>query len=89
MLQPSFTGQFKKDFKKSQKSGKNIEKVKMIMTKLVNRENLENKYRDHKLSGNFKDRRECHIESDLLLMYKIDKNEIIFERIGTHSELFK
>lgn len=88
MLQPSFTRQFKKDFKKSQKSGKSIEKVKTIMTKLANRENLENKYKDHKLSGNFKDRRECHIESDLLIMYKIDKNEIIFERMGTHSELF-
>lgn len=88
MLQLSFTRQFKKDFKKSQKSRKNIEKVKKIMTKLVYGENLENKYKDHKLSGNFKDRRECHIESDLLLMYKIDKNEIIFERMGTHSELF-
>jgi len=89
MLHPSFTGQFKKDFKKTQKSGKSIEKVKMIMVKLVNQENLENKYRDHKLAGNFKDRRECHVEPDLLIIYKIDENEIIFERMGTHSELFE
>lgn len=88
MLKSSFTKQFKKDIGKHLKSGKNSEKIKKIMFKLINKEKLEDKHRDHKLVGNFKDRRECHIESDWLLIYKINEDEIIFERTGSHSELF-
>jgi len=46
------------------------------------------KYKDHNLIGNFIGRRECHIEPDWLLIYKIDEDFIIFERTGTHSDLF-
>ncbi len=46
--------------------------------------------RDHTLVGNYAHRRECHIEPDWLLIYKLDedKREIIFERTGTHADLF-
>jgi mRNA interferase YafQ len=50
---------------------------------------LERKYKDHKLKGRFKNRRECHIEPDWLLIYKIEGETIFFERTGSHSELFK
>ena len=43
----------------------------------------------NKLKGSFKDRWECHVEPDWLLVYYKNKNEIIFERTGTHSDLFK
>ncbi|AUC62354.1 toxin-antitoxin system RelE family toxin component [Cyanobacterium sp. HL-69] len=46
------------------KRGKNIDKLKQIIIKLVNQEILEAKYKDHKLIGNYTDRRECHIEPD-------------------------
>ena len=46
------------------------------------------KYREHSLIGNFIGRRECHIEPDWLLIYKIDNDNIIFERTGSHSDLF-
>lgn len=55
---------------------------------LIKRNPLPAKQKDHKLIGNFKDRRECHIESDWLLIYKIEQDTIIFERTGSHSDLF-
>ena len=89
MLIPSYTKQFAKDLKRMQKQGKPIEKIKKIITKLLNEEPLAPSYKEHKLIGNFKGRRECHIEPDWLLIYKIIENEIIFERTGTHSDLFE
>ena len=84
------TNRFEKDFKKILKSGnKDINKLKIIMKKLANGEQLEEKNKDHVLIGNYKGRRECHIESNWLLIYKIESNIIIFERTGSHPELFK
>ena len=54
----------------------------------MNKEPIPPKFRDKNLVGDFIGRRECHIEPDWLLIYKIDKDEIIFERTGTHSDLF-
>ena len=87
---PSYTKRFEKDIKTMQKRGKNMDKLKLIISKLVNQEPLSAKYRDHKLIGNYLDRRECHIEPDWLLIYKLipQENMIIFERTGTHSDLF-
>ncbi len=50
---------------------------------------LDRKFRGHILIGNFKDRRECHIEPDWLLIYRIEESAIIFERTGTHADLFR
>jgi mRNA interferase YafQ len=55
----------------------------------LNEEKLPTKNRDHVLKGNYNNRRECHIEPDWLLIYKRDTTLIIFERTGTHSDLFK
>ena len=88
MFQPIYTNSFAKDIKLAQKRGKNIEKFKKIVELLVNKEPIPPKFRDHNLVGDFIGRRECHIEPDWLLIYKIDKDEIIFERTGTHSDLF-
>ncbi|MCU7837270.1 MAG: type II toxin-antitoxin system YafQ family toxin [gamma proteobacterium symbiont of Taylorina sp.] len=49
---------------------------------------LDDLHKDHGLIGNYAGRRECHIESDWLLIYKLMDKTIIFERMGTHSELF-
>ena len=58
------------------------------MRKLINEESLEERNHDHQLKGKISDFRECHIEPDWLLMYKIDGKDIIFTRTGSHSELF-
>ncbi len=89
MRTPSYTRQFAKDLKRMEKRGKVFKKIKTIIKKLVNEERLAPKYRDHKLIGNYKRRRECHVEPDWLLIYKIIDSEIIFERTGTHSDLFE
>ena len=91
MIIPFYTKRFEKDVKIMQKRGKKIDKLKTVIKKLVNEEALESKYRDHKLVGNYINRRECHIEPDWLLIYKLipEDNLIIFERTGTHSDLFR
>jgi mRNA interferase YafQ len=85
---PVRTGQFKKDIEQMLLRGADIKELSEIMTKLCNREKLDLKHRDHKLAGKYTGRRECHIKSDWLLIYKIDGEYIVFERSGTHSDLF-
>jgi addiction module toxin, relE/stbE family len=86
-----FTSKFKKDVKLLKKQGKNIEKLYEIINILACAEELDAKYRDHNLIGNYKGYRECHIEPDWLLIYKVMENILILtlSRTGSHSELFK
>ncbi|HEY0087249.1 MAG TPA: type II toxin-antitoxin system YafQ family toxin [Candidatus Lokiarchaeia archaeon] len=89
MLVPFYTNQFKKDVKKIKKSGKSdIQKLTDITEKLINEKKLEPKHKDHILTGNYKNHRECHIEPDWLLIYRIIGKEIFFIRTGSHPELF-
>ena len=85
-----FTNQFKKDIKLAKKQGKNLEKLYSVIETLANGEPLEEKHRDHNLTGNFKSCRECHIEPDWLLIYEIinDVLVLVLNRTGSHSELF-
>lgn len=89
MLSPVYTKQFLKDMKLAQKRKKDTQKLKKVLEMLLNQQSLPIKYRDHWLVGNYTNRRECHIEPDWLLIYKPAKEEIIFERTGTHADLFK
>ena len=89
MYTPAYTKQFSKDVKLAQRRRKNMEKLKMIVRSLIAGERLDPIHRDHKLIGNYVGRRECHIESDWLLIYKLQGDTIVFERNGDHSALFK
>lgn len=89
MLHSVTTKRFEKDVKLAQKRGKDLEKLRLVMEILLEGKGLPSKYLDHSLFGNFKDRRECHIEPNWLLIYKPDNSQIIFERTGSHSDLFK
>lgn len=89
MLTPTYTRQFERDLKRMQRRGKNIEKLKIIVRCLVAEEPLDPLHREHKLVGNRQGRRECHVESDWLLIYKVEGSRIIFERCGTHADLFR
>ena len=88
MLKAAFTNQFERDLKRVHKRGKNKESLKNVMDLLISQKPLPKKQRDHKLIGNYKNRRECHLDPDWLLIYKIEGNEIFFERTGSHSDLF-
>ena len=85
------TSRFKKDLKKAVKRGLDVDELTKVIDALAEGQQLLPKYRDHELSGNFKGFRECHIQSDWLLIYKIYENQLILllERTGTHSDLFK
>ena len=80
---------FKKDVKRAKKRGKDLAHLKRVIDLLVTPNLLPEKYRDHTLIGQYRNRRECHIEPDWLLIYKREANVIIFERTGTHADLFK
>ncbi len=84
-----YTTQFKKDYKRVKKQRKDIEKLKLIINQLQQNKKLEPRYCDHSLSGNWKGYRDCHIESDGILIYKISNRVLVLERTGSHSELFK
>lgn len=88
MYQPIYTKRFAKDIKKAKKRGKDLDKFKQIAQSLICGQALDAKFRDHKLIGNYQNRRECHIESDWLLIYKVEQEQIIFERTGSHADLF-
>lgn len=88
MLLPSRTTQFKRDVKLAEKRGRNMTKLKAVMTKLVEEEPLDHKFKEHKLTGNYKNHWECHLEPDWLLIYRISSTEVVFVRTGTHSDLF-
>ena len=89
MYTPIYTKQFEKDARRCLRRGKNLEKFKIIARSLLAGEALDPIHRDHKLTGNHVGRRECHIESDWLLVYKHGDESVVFERMGTHADLFK
>ena len=92
MLKVEFTGQFKKDYKLAIKRGCDPKELEKVITLLVNEQPLPEQYRDHALinSRNYKDMRECHIEPDWLLVYKVLRETLILRliRTGSHSDLF-
>ncbi len=87
-LQPAYASQFKKDWKRRKKSHLPMDDLKMVMEKLIHRIPLDAKFKDHALSGNNKDFRECHVQPDWLLAYSVAGDVITFARTGSHAELF-
>ncbi len=88
MLRPRATNAFKKDWKRATRRGKDPDTLDALMRRLANQEQLEPRFRDHKLSGDWQGFRECHVEPDWLLIYRIEGDEITFVRTGTHADLF-
>ncbi|MFZ1977507.1 MAG: type II toxin-antitoxin system YafQ family toxin [Bacteroidota bacterium] len=89
MLTLRRVSQFKKDYKRCLKRGHDIEQLHAIIEMLANGKKLDAKYIDHSLLGDYKDCRECHIDPDWLLIYKLTENELILIRTGTHTDLFE
>ena len=81
--------QFKRDVKRLKKRNKDFEKLKAIIQLLVEGEKLPPKAKDHRLKGTLKDCRECHIEPDWLLIYRIEGSDLCLVRTGSHADLFE
>lgn len=89
MLTIVWKSRFKKDFKKLQSSGKDLQKLAEVIRMLANEEELTERNRDHALIGDYVDHRECHITPDWLLIYQTTETELLLVRTGSHSELFR
>ncbi len=89
MLKINYTNQFKKDYKRVKRQHKDLSKLQVVIELLVNEEQLDRIYKDHQLIGDWKNHRDCHIEPDWILIYRISDNNLYLERTGSHSELFK
>ena len=88
MLTPVVSGRFKKDVKRAEKRGKDMGKLKTVLSLLIEEKTLPPAYRDHPLKGDWKGFRDLHLEPDWLLLYRVAGNEIQLARTGTHSDLF-
>jgi mRNA interferase YafQ len=82
-------GQFKKDYQRIQRTGRKVERIFEAIELLQAEHPLPPHYRDHQLSGNWKDYRECHLGGDWLLIYQLTTELLILVRTGSHSELFE
>ena len=87
-----YSAKFKKGLKKLLKQGKNIDELKDVIDKLAFKEELDPKYKNHKLidNKNYKNCYECHIRPDWLLIYQYNDNELLLLLMnpGSHSEIF-
>lgn len=83
------TSRFKKDLKQMHKRGYNIKLLDEVINKLVKGEKLPEKNRDHSLTGNWVNHRECHVTPDWLLIYKVEADILVLTltRTGSHSDL--
>ena len=82
MLDLVMTTQFRKDLKRINKRGKDLSLLKDVLQTLREEQALEEKYHDHALTGNYIGFRECHIQPDWLLVYAINKEELIVLTLG-------
>ena len=82
------TSQFKRDVERMKKRGKDLSKLREILEKIISGQQLEAKYRDHVLVGQYRGTRECHIEPDWLLIYELAQRQVVLIRTGTHADLF-
>jgi len=83
---------YKKALKRLTRSGQfDWKKLDAVLDILASGNVLPPRYGNHSLQGKYADCFECHIKSDLLLIYKIDEVErkIAVVRIGSHSDLFR
>ena len=91
MYKVRFTKAFKKSYKLMEKRGFDIKLLDEVIEQLMQGNELDPKYRNHTLIGNYKGFSECHIQSDWILIYLIEEDLLILTCVdtGTHSDIFK
>ena len=90
MLERTFTKRFRKELKLMGKRGMNLGKLREAMDLIIDEQPLPRKYEDHPLHGNHRGKRECHIQGDWVLVYRVDdlNRKVVFHYTGSHSDLF-
>ena len=89
MLTPVRSTQFRRDVRRAEKRGKDLSKLRVLLTSLIRQKLLSARYLDHPLRGIWKGYREAHLEPDWLLIYRAEGDELHLVRTGSHSDLFK
>ena len=89
MLSLEVTSQFRKDYKRVRKRGYDLQRIRLVIDQLLTEKPLDPQYRDHALTGNFRGYRECHIQPNWLLIYRIENDRLVLvaHRTGTHADL--
>jgi mRNA interferase YafQ len=88
MLTSVLLTNYRRDLKRCKKRGKPMEKMRQVILLLLSGEPLPARCRDHALSGDWVGHRECHVDPDWLLIYKVDPENLYLVRTGSHSDLF-
>ena len=88
MLTTVRTKAFKADVKRQQRRGKDMTKLKTLITLLVNEQEIPAEYEDHPLQGNWRGYRDAHMEGDWILIYRVDGEDLKLARTGTHQDVF-
>lgn len=88
MRRPAYSGQFRRDVKLAERRGKDMEKLKLALSRLIAGSPLPREYVDHPLRGSWSGWRDLHIEPDWVLIYRLDGDNVRFERTGRHVDLF-
>lgn len=88
MRSASYAGQFKRDVKLAEKRGKDMSKLRDVISFLLSGQPLPRELGDHPLKGEWRPSRDLHIEPDWVLIYCLEGESVRFERTGTHSDLF-
>ena len=88
-LLPKATGRFKRDVKRIESRGEDMEKFKAVIVALCSRETLPESYRDHALKGEWTGCRDCHVAHDWVIIYERDDTTLTLHRTGTHADLFE
>ena len=88
MRTPVSGAHFRRDVKLAKKRGKDMAKLREVILLLIEGVPLTARYKDHPLGGDWKRFRDCHLEPDWVLIYKIDGDDPHLVRTGTHSDLF-
>lgn len=84
-----YTTKFRRDLKRELKKAPKLQALlKPVFSDLCEGKALPEKLKDHPLSGEWKDHRDCHVKPDLVLIYKTDEEAVTLVRLGSHSELF-
>ncbi|MBE2221727.1 MAG: type II toxin-antitoxin system YafQ family toxin [Anaerolineae bacterium] len=79
---------FRRDVKRLKRQGIDLTQLQAVLMALVAEETLDERYRDHVLVGNWRGFRECHIQPDWLLIYRVENNELQLARTGSHARAF-
>jgi mRNA interferase YafQ len=89
MFEIKRTSAFKKDLKQLIRQGKDLARMQIVVDELAAGRTLDPKYQDHALTGSWKGFRDCHIQPDWVLLYKVEKKALVLTltRTGTHAEL--